>query len=276
MRDDTLRRCPSELELDRWALAGRPAAHAVPVHAAACPECRERLAYMERAEAMVAPHAFATNVQEVLDRAEALRAERRRPWAWFFEGRGGWALAAAAACLLLVAVVPREPTPTDPVGPGAGAGVAPSGVEGWKAGEGVALQVLVGGEPTPAGATLASGVVLTLRLSVARPGHLALVSLEQGGRVSRVLPAKGARPTPVAPGVVVTQGGVAAASGVERLYVLFDERPFDLDAALREVQAAARGDLGAGAGAGLPLDLARDQGPRVAATWWFRHGEVQP
>jgi hypothetical protein len=212
---------------------------------------------MEHAEAVVAPPVFARNVEDVLVRAEALRTERPRPWAWLCEARARWALAAAAvACLVLVVVVPgtKEPVPSE--------------TAAWKAGEDVTLQVLAGGEPIPSGATLAQGVVLTMRLTVARPGHLALVSLEQGGRLSRVLPARGARPTPVMPGVVTTQGGVAAANGVERLYVLFGERPFDLDDALRDVPSLARADGGPATGEG--------QGPRVVATWWFRHGEVTP
>jgi|GEM_PF-2986816 len=264
MRDDTVDRCPSELELDRWALAGRPTGHRVPEHALGCPACASRLAAMEHAERVVAPAVFEQNVQDVLDRVEARRVERRRPWAWLFEAQARWALATVAAACLVLVLAHREPPLHDPV------------TATWKAGEGVALQVLAGGEPSAAGATLAPGVVLTMRLTVTRPGHLALVSLEQGGRVSRVLPAKGARPTPVTPGVVVTQGGVAPATGVERLVVLFDERPFDLDAALRDVQTASWGDLAAAKGSSVRLDPARDQGPRVVATWWFRHAGGQP
>lgn len=268
MREKTTPRCPSELELDRWALDGRPADHAVPEHALGCPACAARLVALDRASAIVAPPVFARNVQDVLDRAEARRPLRPRPWAWLLELQPRWILATAAAACLVLVLANLGPSPVEgPAGSGA-SGPAPSAVEGWKAGQDVTLQVLAGGEPSPAGATLAPGVVLTMRLTVARPGHLALVSLEQGGRVSRVLPARGARPTPVTPGVVTVQGGVAAAAGVERLYVLFDLRPFDLDDALRDMPSLARADRGQASGEGA--------GPRVVATWWFRHGEARP
>jgi hypothetical protein len=238
MPDVATGRCPSELELDRWLLAGRPADHAVFAHAAGCPACQSRLQAATDAQVLVAPPVLATHVADVLARAQARQAERS-PWRRWLDDGWRWALVPAVvlAVGLVVLAVRPGPAPVHPRG----------AVEGWKAGGEVALQVLAGGEPVQSGAVLDPGTVLTLRVTVARPGFLALVSVEEGGRVSRILPTRGARPMPVTAGVVSAQGGVAAAQGVERVYALFDEQPFDVDRAL-----AGR--------------------PQVAATWWFRHG----
>jgi len=258
MAEPTVARCPSELELDRWLLADRPADHAVPRHAADCARCAARLASAAEADAVVAPAVLAAHVADVLVRAEA-RRHRWDPAGWWADARVRWALVPAAAACLLIALVAVRVVPADP--PGAEAT--------WK-GSDVALQVLAGGEPLGSGLNLAPGAVLTLRATVARPGFLALVSVEESGRVSRLLPTRGDRPTPVSPGVVTARGVVADAVGVERVYALFAERPFGTDEALRTLRTlptASRTPEPSAAG---------DGPPRVAASWWFRHGRTTP
>ena len=252
MPDVATGRCPSELELDRWLLAGRPADHAVPAHAAGCAACQSRLQAATDAQVLVAPPVLATHVADVLARAQARQAERS-PWRRWLDDGWRWALVPAVVLAVGLVVLAVRPGPAPEPGQSMVEGPVPSdvarggGVEGWKAGGEVALQVLAGGEPVQSGAVLAPGTVLTLQLTVARPGFLALVSVEEGGRVSRILPTRGARPMPVTSGVISAQGGVAASQGVEHVYALFDDKPFDVDRAL-----AGR--------------------PQVAAAWWFRHG----
>jgi hypothetical protein len=250
--------CPSELELDRWALAGRPSEHAVARHARGCPACAGRLEQVAECEALVAPGVLEARVEAVYARAAAQERGRWARWRRLMAASplAVGALAAALVAMLVLASWPR-PEPES--------GEQPA----WKVVGEVALQVLVGQEVRAGGATLAPGALLTFRVTTARPGFLALVSLEQGGRASRVWPAQGPQAAAVARGLTLVQGGVAAARGAERVFVLFDQQPFAIQDALEAVLR----------GVGTEADLARADGrgvSRVAASWWFHHAGGTP
>jgi len=96
---------------------------------------------------------------------------------------------------------------------------------------------------------------------------VALVSVDAGGAVSRLLPAAGDQARAVEPGVVHARAGVTASAGIERLLVLFDREPFEVSEA---AEAASRA-LGSGAAA---EGAEPAPAPRLAASWWFRHAEI--
>lgn len=249
--------CPSALDLDRWVLAGRPSDHEVSKHAVKCEGCRGRVDALAKDSALreqaVDPVLMEQRIDAIYAAADSRRAEGVRSRLWSFARPRNFAAVSALAVLVFaLVVVPRIERPDT------------EAELGWKASGDVALQVRVGGSPRPAGAALAPGVVLVAEMTVARTGYLALVSIEEDGRVSRILPARGAMALRVETGVLRVQGGVTPSIGIERMIVLFDPEPFEIGAAVTEIR---RGE------AYRSLSAAYEAGsaPRIAASWWFRH-----
>jgi hypothetical protein len=248
----------SAFDLDRWILAGRPAGHSVTEHAASCPECSARIEAPGVSKPVLEPSGalIEGRIDAIFREAETRRAGPlaklasvvRRPWAL------APALAVAAAVMVFVFAAPmllEAPKEGDRS-------------LGWKAGGEVVLKVSVGGAPEPAGSVLAPGALLAVDVTVARKGHLALLSVDAGGAVSQVLPARGEDSLAVEPGVVHARGAVSPSTGVERLLVLFGDAPFRIGAAAEIARQSLDSDVGTG---GAEVGL----GPRVAASWWFRH-----
>jgi hypothetical protein len=155
--------CPSDFGLESYLL--ERGASAVGEHVAACRGCAQRVALMEKQGQDFRAFVFPATIDTILDSVEPRRAWWRN-WRW----AGAPALLAAAAALLLVVRV---------------------GPESSK----FALRVY--GSETPGAALLGDGaripVGASLGFQVVPPDscYLWLVSVDESGAVSRLLPTQG-------------------------------------------------------------------------------------
>jgi hypothetical protein len=215
--------CPGPLALDRWWLAGAPQGHPLHEHVRQCEVCRAQVAANQAAAQVV--------VAEVLPALGGVQAERPGAWsglAEWWRGLGrGWALAGGLAALVLVlgvwGLMPRDPDL-------AVAFKGPIGLEVYGHRDQATFRVSDGDRLRP-------GDRLRFRVTTPGPGYLLILSVEEGGRVTRFYPfASDAAQSFDGRGALL-EGSIALDSflGRERVFVLFSPAPFSL----REVSAAA-------------------------------------
>ncbi len=246
-------RCPSELELDGFELAGRPAADPLQAHLAACERCRARLAARDEDRARFLREVYPASLPAV----EAAGARRPRgPWTWL-----PWPAALAAAAALALLVLGAALWWRPPAGEGGSPGAAPDGYLGVKGGASLQVYARRGDrvfEVRP-GERLRAGDLLRFVPRLPGPGHVMIVAVDAQGGVSLLHPARGPRAAvvrpplgaPVLPGSVELDGSL----GPERLWLLFSTREFEL----AEVEAAVAAGLRAAGSlealASLPLEI---------------------
>jgi hypothetical protein len=189
--------CPSQLRLDEWVSGRRE--DSVAAHLAGCERCGVRVAKLEadRAEFQrrARPQAFADAV---------LRGRRPSLWSW-----PRFVVFALAACALLFVLRPRD-----------------EAGDAYKSGGPQALLYVKRGEvvaPHDPERTLRAGDVLQLVLLSTRPGHIAVVDLEEGGLDSVLHEG----PLPAGRTQLPRAFELDAWLGGERLVVLFADKAID-------------------------------------------------
>lgn len=217
--------CASELALELHL--HNPARSRVAQHLTACPGCRERLAQMEAEGEHFRRFIFPRTVDRIVAAWEGHRS-RWRTWMAALLPAGA---VAAAAALMLVAPVP----PDDYVG----AKGTPFSVQAWRA-------TAEGARPVADGDRVPASSVLRFKVALGTPCHLWMVSVDGRGEVSRLYPAEGKEPAPLAGGANPLPGGVAldGVAGPERLYAVCSPEPLALSAVEGAARAAA-GEPGA-------------------------------
>lgn len=218
--------CPSELALEAYLLD--PERSPIAAHVAGCERCGDRLGRMRLEGQEFAQYVYPATVEAV----EA--AAHRPPW-W---RRPAFLLpipAVAALAAVLVAIFPRSPS-DDYVGNKGGTG-------------GLGLTVFVargaGAEPLIDRAEVPAASALRFRLRASAPCRLRLLSLDEAGAVSPLLPAAGHDGFPVARGETDLPGGVVldGKAGPERIFALCTPGPFTAEdaevAVLRATQSRA-------------------------------------
>ncbi len=237
-----------ELELRRFRIGELPPERSREIadHVPGCDACQARLAAIDaeaaRFRESISFERFAAGV------ASAGRTARRRPriprWV-----PPAMALAAAAGVVLALSVRPATVT-----------GPAPAGANRVKGG-GAAVDFYVGGEGTPRLAGAAERLAAGERVRIGyHPGpyrYLAVVSVDDGGEVSRLYPT-GGESLPVTRGrgaeTLLPSSVAFSGHGPERVVVVLTRRPVPVSRVARKVKAAWRAAGGDVTHLG-PLDL---------------------
>lgn len=211
--------CPSDLKLEGY-LMNAALSEAAP-HVAACERCRARLRQMEREGEDFRRFVYPATVGAL--------QRTRPPLRWLGLSAPAMALAAAAAVVLMA----RRGPPDDYSGT-KGAALKLTVYAGSTTG----ARALNDREAVPASASL------RFRVQPSAPCRLAIVSVDDGGQVSRLFPAAGEEGVNVAqpqalPGGAVLDGRV----GPERIYAVCTPAPLPLSLLEEAVRAAtpARG-----------------------------------
>jgi hypothetical protein len=248
-------RCPSELELDAFVVAGRPAGDALQAHARTCERCQARLAARE-----LSRERFLREVYPVTVAAVEAAGERARPgagWlAWLLRPA---ALGVAAGLVLLVlGAWLWWRTPGAVQGPG---DAPPDTYVGVKGGASLQVYARRGDRvfPVRPGERLRQGDRLRFAPLLPGPGFVMPLSADAAGRVRLFFPQSRRRAAALRPplGAAALPGAIELddSRGPERLWLLFSTQAFELDA----VEAAVAEGLRTAGGIErlelLPLEL---------------------
>lgn len=194
-------RCPSDLALEGYLL--EPQRSPVKPHLDGCEPCQGRLARMQQEGDEFRRYVFPATVDAIQEAA----APRRSRWATLFAPIAALAAVGAAALLVVRA---------GPSGPGADY----VGIKG----KGVTLGVYVGAEdgarPVDDGGAVPAAAALRFKVNPAAACRLWIVSVDGAGEVSRLFPAPGAAPAPVAAGAVPGGAVLDGQPGPERLFAV--------------------------------------------------------
>ena len=231
-------RCPSELALEQHLLA--PGTSKIAAHVQGCARCEARLAVMARQGEEFNRFVFPATLDAVV-------APQRAPWLrWLFVAAP---VAAAAGVLLLVLRPAAEPPPD------------------YTGSKGAQLSLTIygagpdGAQELTSGAAVRTEASLRFRVRAARPCYLWLLSIDDGGQVSRLYPRDGIAGAQVQ-GAVEPPGGAVldGRAGVERFFAVCSEAPLAFEAVERAAVLVPRGPAGVrGAGrlAGLPAGVSQ-------------------
>jgi len=209
--------CLSDLTIDRLLageLDGRPARDAATAHLATCARCRARHAEI----AAEAPRTPSAALVAAAQRSPARQRRRRGPLAAFVS-------ALAVAALVVIAVRPTMRSPIRLKGGDFGLEVLVRRADGRA-------------EPTHPDLPLHAGDVVGFRVRTPSDGHLAIVSIDDSGRISEYLPGPTANPPVVKAGESLIDVAITldATVGRETLFAVLCP---DRDGATRAGTAAA-------------------------------------
>ncbi|MBN2493731.1 MAG: hypothetical protein JXR96_03980 [Deltaproteobacteria bacterium] len=229
--------CPSDLQLDAFCLAGRPADHPLQAHLVTCERCRARLAEFDRAEEVFAREVYPATVDAVVSRLGS------RP-AWWTGLLRPPVLAASAglAAILIAALAVWLLAPAGQQGAvGPPPGDSYVGIKGELGLEAVCKR----GElvfPLTGDLRLMPGDALRFVPSTSRAGYLILVSIDADGEIELAYPTDGRAAAHVTAGSRPLPGSIVldASRLDERIFAVFAETSFDFET----VKAAAREALG--------------------------------
>jgi len=222
-----MRKHPSELAMEAYLLD--PERSSLTEHLGGCNVCKARLARMEKEGEDFRRFVLPATLDKVVE------ANTRRRFSL-----NGWMMAVpamAAAAALAVLVLPGRPDheepPEDYVGVKGGLGLVV-----YTTSERGATAVSDGGKVNPKAA-----LRFKVRPANAKPCNLWLLSIDEGGQVSRIYPTQGeqgahiAQPTPL-PGGAMLDGK----TGFERLYAVCSPEPI----AYGQVESAVRATISSG------------------------------
>jgi hypothetical protein len=206
--------CPSDLKLEGY-LMNAALSEAAP-HVAVCERCRARLRQMEREGEDFRRFVYPATIGAL---------QGRPPLRWLGLSAPAAALAAAAAVVLMA----RSGPPDDYSGT-KGAALKLTVYAGSSAG----ARALDDREAVPASASL------RFRVQPSAPCRLAIVSVDDGGQVSRLFPAAGEVGVNVAQPQALPGGAVLdGRAGLERIYAVCTPAPLPLSLLEEAVRAAA-------------------------------------
>lgn len=235
-RDDGGGGCPSDLALDAFELEGRPVAHPLREHLAACARCRERMEERDRVREAFRREVYPLTVEAVVAAGAGAPAPGARRAPWMLR----WALGGAAAmALLLVGLWIGWPR----LDQTAGGGLA--GLDGIKGPPAIQVFIKRGervfelrdGEP------VRPKDRLRFVVSLPRPGYLRVLSLDARG-ASSFYPPAGAAPARLPAGRQELPGATEldASAGPERLWVVFSDEPLAFEETLILVRRRLAGE----------------------------------
>jgi hypothetical protein len=210
--------CLSDLTIDRLLageLDGRPARDAATAHLATCTRCRARHAEI----AAEAPRTPSAALVAAAQRSLARQRRRRGP------ALAAFVSALAVAAVVVVAVRPMSRSPIRLKGGDFGLEVLVRRADGRA-------------EATHQDLPLHAGDVVGFRVRTPSDGHLAIVSIDDGGRISEYLPGPTATPPAVKAGESMIDVAITldATAGRETLFAVLCP---DRDGATRAASAAA-------------------------------------
>jgi len=235
-----VRRCPSDLELERHLLGEVPA---VTAHLAECPLCAARLEEMEREGETFRREVFPATVGEVVARSRPAVIHLRRRWGLLIAPLS----AAAAAVIVFLA---SRPAP-DYVG-----------LKGGALALAVYVQTPDGAHAARDGEAVDAAANVRFHVRPARACGLWILSVDASGQVSRLYPAEGDAAGELGEATTLPGGArLDGRAGPERVYAVCSPRPLPYAEVERAVRAAAGGGAEAVRAAralpGLPSEAAQ-------------------